>query len=103
MKAVALIILMLCLLQPLACFAYPCESCLGGADLADSSEDTGRHSHNQDADSCDSTVCCAACIQLNSGVTLVYTPLVSPFRLPERNQYLPQVVIPIFVPPQSFC
>ena len=101
MKTVALIILMLCLLQPLVCFAHPCESCFGAADIADSSEGSGQQSHNHDADSCDTTVCCAECLHMGCGITLVYAPLVSPFRVPEPNQYLPQVVIPIFVPPQS--
>ncbi|MFZ4856947.1 MAG: hypothetical protein ACOYL3_11170 [Desulfuromonadaceae bacterium] len=103
MKTVALILLMLCLLQPLACFAYPCDSCLGATDIADSPGEPGQHSHNRDADSCDTTVCCAECLHIRSGITLIYAPLVSPFRLPERNHYLPQVVIPIFVPPQSPC
>ena len=103
MKVVALILLVLCLLQPVACFAHPCDSCLGSAEVADSSGAPERHSHNHDADSCDTTVCCAECLHMETGITLVYAPLVLPFRLPERKHYLPQVVIPIFVPPQSFC
>lgn len=102
MKVVALIILALCLLQPLVCFAHPCESGLGSVDMVDTADGSGGHSHNQDSDSCDSTVCCAECIQLHSGITLTYAPLVSVLRVPERHQNLPQVVIPIFVPPQSF-
>ena len=103
MKTVAFIILILCLLQPLACFAHPCDSCLGSPDIAGSTEEPGQHPHNQDADSCDTMVCCAECLHMKSGITLIYAPLVLPFHLPERNHYLPQVVIPIFVPPQSFC
>jgi hypothetical protein len=101
MKAITFILLILCLLQPLACFAHPCDSCLGGADITDSSGEPGRHSHDQDADSCDTTVCCAECLHSLSGITLVYAPSVSELRIPERHQNLPQVVIPIFVPPQS--
>ena len=100
MKAVAYILLILCLLQPLACFASPCDSCLGSTDIADSSGEPGRHTHDQDADSCDTTVCCAVCLHSASRITLIYAPLVSELRIPERHQNLPQVVIPIFVPPQ---
>ena len=101
MKAVACILLILCLLQPLACFAHPCDSCLGSADITGSSGEPGRHSYDHDADSCDTAVCCAECLYSTSGITLIYAPLVSELLIPERHENLPQIVIPIFVPPQS--
>ena len=101
MKALSLIILLLCLLQPLACFGHPCDSCLGNPDIVDTPGKSGSIPHNHDADSCDSTVCCAEYINRNSGFTVVYAPLVSLVVTPEQYQELPMVVIPIFVPPQS--
>ena len=101
MKMLALIIIVLCLLQPVACFAHPCDSSLGSPVAADTSGKTGCPSHNQDADSCDSTVCCAECIYLNPGISVVYAPLVSLLVTPEKYKKLPKVIIPIFVPPQS--
>jgi hypothetical protein len=103
MKIVALIILIVSLLQPLACFAHPCESCLGNVDTADTSGTSGSNSHNQDIDSCDSTVCCAEYVPMDSEITIKYAPLVSVLVATERYQKLPTVVIPIFIPPQNLA
>jgi hypothetical protein len=103
MKIVALIILLLSLLQPLACFAHPCDSCLGNVDAADTSDTSGNPSHNNDADNCESSVCCAEYVNPDSGVTLKYAPLVSVLVMTERYQKLPTVVIPIFIPPQNLA
>jgi hypothetical protein len=103
MKIVALIILIVSLLQPLACFARPCDSCLGNVDAADTSGTSGSHSHKHDADSCDSTICCAEYESLDSGITIKYAPLVSVLVTTERYQELPMVVIPIFIPPQNLA
>ncbi len=101
MKTVALIVLLLCLLQPLACYAHPCASCLDYPDTEDTSGKSGNHSHDQDTDSCDSTVCCAEYVNLSPDNTVIYAPLVSVVVTPETFQKLPKIVIPIFVPPQS--
>jgi len=101
MKIVSLIILLLCLLQPMACFAYPCDSCPGNPDIEDVPAKSGSHSHSQDVDSCDSTVCCEEIISSNTGNTVIYAPLISVITMPERNQKLLKLVIPIFVPPQN--
>ena len=58
--------------------------------------------HNQDVDNCDATVCCAQYVSLTDWVAVVYTPLVTMFVPFERYQKLPDVVIPIFSPPQNF-
>ncbi len=100
MKTVSLIILLMFLLQPLACFDHPCDSCMGNADTIDTSG-TSSHSHHQDADGCDLTVCCAEYINLHSGIAVIYAPLVSVIIPRERYQKLPNVIRPIFVPPQS--
>lgn len=89
----------MCLLQPLICFAHPC---LGNPDTVDTSSKSGNHSHSQDADSCDSTVCCAEYAKQYSDITPIYAPLVSSIAFPDQNQKLPKLVIPIFVPPQNF-
>ena len=103
MKAVSLLILALYLLQPLACFTHPCDSCLGNPDTVDTSGTSGNNSHIQDADSCDSTVCCAVYVNLNSEITVMYAPLVSVIDTHERYQELPNVVMPIFIPPQNLA
>jgi len=101
MRMVALIIVVMFLLQPLACFSHPCDSCLGGNDLVDTSETSANHTHDQNTDSCDSTVCCAEYAPLDSGAALLYQPLVSALITNERRSRLPSVVIPIFIPPQN--
>lgn len=101
MKMIALIILLLSLLQPLACFAHPCDSCLGNTDTENTSDKTEKQTHHHDSDNCDSTVCCAVYIELHSDSTPNYAPLVSIIITPEWHQKLQEVVFPIFVPPQS--
>jgi hypothetical protein len=103
MKTVTLIILLLYLLLPLVCFADPCYSCLGSPDAIDTSGKSGSHSQSQDVDSCDSAVCCAESICLNSKITIVYAPLVSVLATLELYQKLAKVVIPIFIPPQNLA
>jgi hypothetical protein len=103
MKTMALIILLLFLLQPLAYFAHSCDLFLGSPSTEDTSGKSGSYPHNQDADSCDSTICCEENICLNSEIAVFYSPLVTVLIIPERYQALPKVVIPIFVPPQSLA
>jgi hypothetical protein len=103
MKMVTLILLMLCLLQPLACFTHPCASCLGDSDSVETSGASGSHSHNPDADQCDSTTCCAEFMAPSSDPLLVYAPIVSAITVPERSHDLPAVVMPIFIPPQNLA
>jgi hypothetical protein len=103
MKIISLIILVLFLLQPPACFAHPCDSCLGNPDSANTSGTSDSHSHSQDADHCDSTFCCAVYIQPDSRITAGYAPLVSLLVAPEQHHALPKVVIPIFIPPQNLA
>jgi hypothetical protein len=103
MKTVSLIILVLCLLQHLASFAHPCATCLDIQGSVDTSGNSGSHSHNQDAEFCDSTICGEENVYLNSLITVIYAPLVSIIVVPARCQKLPKVVIPIFVPPQSLA
>lgn len=101
MKIVSLIILALYLLQPLACFAHPCDSFLNSPNAVETLDESGNQSSSQDADRCDSTLCCGECICQNSGITVSYAPLVSVIVTSERHQILPNIVIPIFVPPQN--
>ena len=103
MKTLSLIILMLCLLQPLAGFTHPCASCLDIQGSVDTSGNSGSHSHNKDADVCDSTISGEENMYLNSVITVIYAPLVSIIVVPECYQKLPKVFIPIFVPPQSLA
>jgi hypothetical protein len=97
MKAMALIITVLYLLQPFACFTHPCESYLGGSDTVDTS---GTTTHSHDADNCDSSACCAVCIHADSLIAVTYAPLVSDYVVSEQYFEFPQVVIPIPIPPQ---
>jgi hypothetical protein len=69
----------------------------------DTSGSPGSHSHNQDADNCDTTICCAEYINISSGITISYTPLVTALVVPERYQKLPIIVLPIFIPPQNLA
>jgi hypothetical protein len=100
MKVVALIILMLFLLQPLASVAFPCATCSDRPVATDTSDTSGSHSHSQDVDSCGSHDCGDDCIKLSSAITVIYAPLVVETRKPERNHDVPNVVMPIFIPPQ---
>jgi hypothetical protein len=103
MKMMSLIILVLCLLQPLACFAHPCDSCLGNPDIVDTTDNSKSHTHSQDTDNCDSSFCCADYVIQLPGITVNYAPLVSSFVMPERYKKLPTIVIPIFIPPQNLA
>jgi hypothetical protein len=103
MKTMALLILMLCLLQPFACFAHPCDSSLGNPVAVDSSGNSGSHSHNHDGDKCDSSICCADYIFQSTGVVVIYAPLVSVIVPPTRFQKMLTVIIPIVVPPQTLA
>jgi len=103
MKVVSLIILVLYLLLPLACFAHPCESCLGNTTTEDSTGTAGKHSHNQDADNCDSTTCCAASIVQDFGFIADYRPIITEIVVPEQQQKLQQIVFQIFIPPQNLA
>jgi hypothetical protein len=94
---------MLCLLQPLAGFTHPCAFCLDIQGSVDTSGNSGSHSHNQDAEVCDSTICGEENVYLNSFIAVIYAPLVSLIVIPGSYQKLPKVFIPIFVPPQSLA
>jgi hypothetical protein len=74
---------------------------MGTVDAVDTSETSGSHSHKHDADSCDSSVCCAIYARFDSEISAKYTPLVSQLVTTERYQKLPTIVIPIFIPPQN--
>jgi hypothetical protein len=100
MKCICLILLVLYLLLPMACFAHPCASCLGLPDSADTSE-TGHQSQSHQADSCDTSVCCGACL-INSFAKVTFNaPLVVMTVTPEQYKMLPEIVMPIIVPPQN--
>ena len=101
MKTMSLIILVLCLLQPLAGFANPCASCLNNQLTADNSGNAGAVPIHQDADTTDCTDCCDENVYLKSGVTVKYVPLALPIIAPALNNKQLKVVIPIFVPPQN--
>jgi hypothetical protein len=101
MKIVSLIILVFYLLQPVACFANPCDSCLLAPDSMDTSGKSGSQSQHQDTDDCDFTICCGEHIALESEIAVNYAPLVSLIATPKQHQELPKIVIPIFVPPQN--
>lgn len=98
MKTVSLILLILCLLQPVVCFAHPCV-----CPATDSSGTSEKHPQHQDADNCDLTVCCAEYVNVNATSTVVYLPLVTDHVLHEREHRLPEIVMPIFIPPQNLA
>lgn len=101
MKMVSLIFLVIYLLQPLACFAHPCDSYLSTPDFTNSTGKSENPSHHHDSDNCETTSCCAVCIFPAYEIIINYSPLVSIFVASERHQKLPTVDLPIFVPPQS--
>jgi hypothetical protein len=103
MKTMALIILLLFLLHPLACFAHSCDSFSGNPSTEDTSGKSGVHPNNQDADIYDSTVCYEESINPGTGITVIYAPRVSVIATPEENTKLNKVVMPIFVPPQNLA
>ena len=103
MKAISLILLMLCLLQPLACFAHPCTSSLGDLDSVAASTDSADTASHHDSDNCDSTFCCAEYIGQSFVTTVSYAPVISATPPLEQFRKLPRVVIPIFIPPQNLA
>lgn len=102
-NSVSLIILVLYLLQPLACFTSPCDSSLGSTDIVDTSGHSGSDSHSHDGDNCESNICCVDAVFPCFVDMIPYAPLVSLYVVPERDQQLPSVVIPIFIPPQNLA
>lgn len=101
MKVISFILLVMLLLQPAACFAHPCDSSLGHPGTADTSGQSGSHTHSQDSDNCDSTVCCAEYVSVDSFITINYLPLVTVNIPAGQYQKLSPVVLPIFIPPQN--
>jgi hypothetical protein len=98
-----LLILLMFLLQPLACFAHPCTSSLKHQDVVDTSDDSGnRLPFHQDSDGCDSAVCCSEYIHFGFRAMLVSETLVSVALVSGQHPRLPTIVIPIFIPPQNF-
>lgn len=100
-RIVSVIILVLCLLQPLACFSHPCATCLDKSDKSDTSETHETHTHNQDADNCDLTVCCAEYLNYSNKYLVAYKPFISVTVTIEQSHELSKVVFPIYVPPQN--
>lgn len=101
MKAMSVLIIVMYLLLPVACLAHPCESCFERPGMTDTSGNGTHHSHSQDSDNCDSTVCCAdSGIQL-TGIFASYAPVVSEIVTTESYQRLPAIVMPIITPPQN--
>jgi hypothetical protein len=91
------------LLQPLACFAHPCASCLGHSDIFDSSSNSNYDTHGQDNDNCESSICCADYTVQLPEIMLSYAPLISSFVLIEQYHKLPLIILPIFIPPQNLA
>lgn len=102
MRCICIILLVMYLLVPMACFAHPCASCLGIPDSADTS-DTGHHSQSHQTDSCDTSVCCGAYLITSFAFGALYAPLVVTTVTPEQYKMLPEVVMPIIVPPQNYA
>ena len=101
MKTISLIILVLCLLQPLAGLANPCDLCMNNQITVDNSGSTGAVPIHQDYDITDFTDCYDENIYLKTEVKILYAPLVSSIFTPLLNNELLKVVMPIFVPPQN--
>jgi hypothetical protein len=101
MKTVSLIILMLCLLQPLASLGHPCASSLNNQGTADSSGHSKAVPLHLDADITDCSDCCDDTIFLKPYITAIDMLLVTLVIMPGRNTKLCKIVIPIFVPPQN--
>lgn len=100
LKFVALIIIVLCLMQPLACFEHPCASCLGALDTSNTHDAPGDRTHNHDQDNCDSSVCCAEYVNMNDRTIVVYSPVISKLAPFEKHQQLPDIVASIYIPPR---
>ena len=103
MKTVSLIILVLCLLQPLASFTHPCAVCMAHQGDVETSDTSGAMPINQNTPLNDCTTYCDDTIYLQSDITVINVPLVSVIIKPERHTKLLKVVMPIFVPPQNLA
>lgn len=103
MKTIFLLILVLCLLQPVASFAHPCVSYLNNQSSVDPSGNSETAPLHQDADITDCSDCSDDNMFLKYDITISHMPLVVVIILPERNSKRLKIIMPIFVPPQNLA
>lgn len=99
----AIVLIMIVLLSPVACFAHPCTANHTVSKTAVQLQLASPEQCplQQEADFCETTCCCADYVQLSpfSGVT--YSPDITRNHILPRIAYLPAVPDKIYVPPQN--
>jgi len=106
--SIASILILIYLLLPVSNFVHAATFEAGGcsvqpSDMADTSPGNDSPcSDDQKTDCCDTTICNCAChAPLIKRFQLSYSPVVLIHRVSEPSWALPQVDLPIFVPPQN--
>ncbi|GFO56957.1 hypothetical protein GMSM_39640 [Geomonas sp. Red276] len=99
----AILLIMVVLLTPVACFAHPCTDFHAATDsevqLQLFSPEQGPP--QLEADCCETSCCCADYLQLAPLSTVAYSPAISRNRIPALIAVLPQVSSEIYVPPKN--
>lgn len=101
---VTIILISIILITPVACFAHPCGTLawLSDASSVTAVEELDQCPQHLDVDDCDSTCCCAGYSPARSMQSSDYAPSITRYLVFEQLYMLPQVVIPIDIPPQNF-
>ena len=99
----AIVLIMIVLLSPVACFAHPCIASHAVStteiqlQLASSEQCPIQH----EVDFCETSCCCADYVQLLPFPGVAYSPDITRNHIHPRIAYLPKVPDRIFVPPQN--
>jgi hypothetical protein len=99
-RSLSIILILMYLLLPVICFVHPCVPDADAVADVFASEPSGNWPDKHDADECDTTCCCAAYVPVpmhNCG----FCALVARNRIQDPRLSLPEVTMPIFVPPQN--
>jgi hypothetical protein len=100
---VALLLILITLWMPVACFAHPCAiySEPYQSTIANTLTLADQCPMPHDLDDCDSTCCCAGYVVQPMQHTVNYNPALSSHSFIHSNPFLPMLLTRIFIPPQN--
>jgi hypothetical protein len=104
MKLVSIILLIIYLILPAACFGHPCElPSVHAQHICALASDAGDFPADLDTDSCETTCCCAVYVPLSTTIVKASAEHTSRQLPYEPHLALPRLIDRIFVPPQNHC